>query len=842
MNLLVAQSGFWDWLTTSEQRGEGELRWQWAGLPESWGVFVWLVLTGIAVFGIVWMYRRETGVASKRARWVLATLRVATILSLVMLLLRPSVFYQQVSIVRPVIAVLRDNSISIVRGDQYKDGNLPGRLAAISGFEKDRIASGEITRQQLVERLVGAGNPDLIKQIRLKANLDVRDFSVNTVKAGSMMTLFEKPGTANETPDATLLIAELTCNGAGTDLWQALRDAIDSGDRLAGIVLVSDGQHNGSEDPRTMAKRAGELEVPVFTIGVGDPNPRRNFSVEEVFVRSQVYPGESFEIESLVQANLPDNDSARGQEMEVVLLQQTIGSDGKPVGQGTSVAKQNVSVPATGSRMRIDFDHTVMEPGNYLFAVVATAIGQEETDVDNTRSSRPVQVIDEQIRVLLVSGQPNWEYIQLQRLLQRDPTVSLSCWLQSMDPSRPQEGNEPITNLPRSLVEIGQYNVVILIDPNPEEFDSEWIATIQNYCRNQGGGLLFMAGSQFSAEFLTMNRLGGIREMLPVRFGDSASITASQIIAEANDRGIGSMQVVRHSLDHAIMSFHKDLSENEMRWSQFPGFAWNFPTMSAKPNSRVLIEAGTGPNLEDNEPVLVTGPYGAGNVVYFGFMGTWLWRSVGVQAQYYDRFWIQVVRYLVENRSLQGSRRGIVDSDMTEYELGSRITLTARIKDEQFQPLIAEFIPLVLTDNDGRIQKLNLQPVPGQAGQYEGSLLASRTGTFSANFDVPGVSNAAELFEPASFRVVPPSVELDSDWLDESMMRDIAAFSGGEYLPLDRIGELPDLLPKLETRAEFNSPSQPAWDLNRLTRFGMFLIPLILLCTEWGLRKWFRMM
>lgn len=846
MNLLVAQSGLWHWLTTNERQGEGELRFQWAALPESWGVFVWLLLAGIVAFGIVWMYVREAGSTSARGRAILTGLRLTTVFLLILLLFKPSVFYQQVSIVRPAIAVLRDNSISLVRGDQYKDADTAKRLAEVSGFGQDRIAAGEISRQQLVDRLTGSGNPELLRKIRLKANLNVRDFSVNTTKAGSMMTIFEKAisqsAAEDPAPDAASSIAPLACNGAGTDLWQALRDALDSGDQLAGIVIVSDGQHNGSEDPRVMAKRAGELEIPVFTIGVGDPNPRRNFSVEEVFVRSQVYPGESFEIESLVQANLPENDSARGTEMEVALLQRSVGSDGKAVGQGTEVAKQNVAVPAIGSRIRVDFDHVIAEPGNYVFSVVARSTGQEETEADNTKTSRAVQVVNEQIRVLLIAGQPNWEYIQLQRLLQRDPTVSLSCWLQSMDPTRPQEGDESISALPRSLLDIGQYNMVIMIDPNPEEFDSEWVANLQEYVRNQSGGLMYMAGSQYAAEFLTMNRLSGLRDMLPVRFGDSASITASQIIAEASDSGVGSMQIVKHNLDHPIMSFHTNLAENEMRWSQFRGFAWNFPTISAKPNSRVLIEAGTGPNLEDNQPVLVTGPFGGGNVVYFGFMGTWLWRSAGVQAQYFDRFWIQVVRYLVENRSLQGSRRGFVDSDMTEYELGGRITLLARIKDEQFKPLIAEFIPVVMTDDAGRIQKLNLQPVPGQPGQYEGSLLASRTGTFSANFDVPGVTNAAELFEAAAFRVVPPSVELDSDWLDEPMMQDIAALSGGSYLPLDRINELPELLPRLETRAEFNSPSQPAWDLNRLRRYGAYLLVLTLLCAEWGLRKWYRMM
>ena len=36
---------------------------------------------------------------------------------------------------------------------------------------------------------------------------------------------------------------------------------------------------------------------------------------------------------------------------------------------------------------------------------------------------------------------------------------------------------------------------------------------------------------------------------------------------------------------------------------------------------------------------MVTGRYGAGTVLYFGFHGTYKWRSLGVQSAYFDRFW-----------------------------------------------------------------------------------------------------------------------------------------------------------------------------------------------------------
>ena len=49
-------------------------------------------------------------------------------------------------------------------------------------------------------------------------------------------------------------------------------------------------------------------------------------------------------------------------------------------------------------------------------------------------------------------------------------------------------------------------------------------------------------------------------------------------------------------------------------------------------------------------------------------------------------------------------------------------------------------------------------------------------------------------------------------------------------------------LPTLVTRAEFNSPPEPIWDVNKYFRLFAFLLPVVLLSTEWALRKWFKLL
>ena len=262
--------------------------------------------------------------------------------------------------------------------------------------------------------------------------------------------------------------------------------------------------------------------------------------------------------------------------------------------------------------------------------------------------------------------------------------------------------------------------------------------------------------------------------------------------------------------------------------------------MAAKPTARVLLERGDQVNAEGNQPLMVAGRYGAGTVLYMGFQGTWKWRPLGLQAQFFDRFWIQVVRFLVETRSLQGTRRGFIDIERTEFELGDRITLIGRILDQQFQPSSEPEVNALIRSGDGRSQKIVMKRLPQQEGRYEGTFVAQRVGNFEATIELPENGEEDKLIDPISFRVVPPSAESGAFWLNEKLLAEIATLSGGKYYRLEELESVPSDLPTMITRAEFNSPPEPLWDLSPLLRWLAFSLPVVLLSIEWIIRKWNR--
>ena len=849
MNLIAENSGFLQWLVGERPDRSGTPALQWANLPESWGVFVLIAIIGLVCYGVFWLYKREIKTCPMPIKLLMAGIRLFVLLLLIALFLKPSLYFQKVDEVRPPIELLRDTSLSLARGDLYRNDEQGKMLSARTGMDAESIDGGSISRTELLNQAFEK-HPEILEQMRLKGPVHVVDFADGSSPYELIPSLTEKDLEERDKPvepdedspvddkQVEAKLPELVASGAATDIWQALKNVLDGTTTPSSIVLLSEGQHNGNGDPLEMAEKAKSLDIPIYTIGVGDPNPPKNVAVKEVYVRNKAYPDEPFEIEAVVQTSRRNETNLPGR-LKIDLLEQRRDSSGK-FSQPTVVKSQDANVPEEGGRIRLNFEHVTNQPGKYIYTVRSETLPDETDTNDNELVSSRLEVVDEKVKVLLISGLPNWDYQQVYKLLQRDQTIDLSCWLQSMDETRPQEGNTPITRLPRTIEELGQYNVILLLDPNPSEFDDGWIELLKDFCEYKAGGVMFMAGPQFSSEFLTKTSLKSFREILPVRFGDLEEIVINEALASATDDRAGKMLLVPFNMDHPVMSFRSEPEENLKIWNLMPGIYWSFPASRAKPTARVLMERGDQVSADGNQPLLVSGRFGAGSVLYLGFQGTWRWRPIGLQAQYFDRFWIQVVRFLVETRSLQGSRRGFIDREKTEYELGERITLVARLLDEQFKPSKKPTFDAKIKSDDGREQTIKLKLLPNQEGRYEGTFPASRVGAYEATVKIGDESE--KLIDPVTFRVVSPSVETGSYWLNEKLLRDIADRSGGQYFRLDSIRKLPEVLPNTVERFTFNSPPEPLWDASSTLRWLIFLVPVVLLSIEWALRKWYKLL
>ena len=843
---LIAENEFLKWIVGNDSERIGTPVLEWTNLPESWGVFVLLALVAGVVFSVFWLYRREMSTCPMSVRLIMAGLRLATMLFFIALFLRPSVFYQQVTEIKPFINLLRDESESFAHRDTYRNPVQAEKMAAVTQLEPTQIQAGNISREQLLNRALS--DQRLLESLQEKGSVRVYDFSDGT---RLRTTLYAGQDDATDTEDVesnpsgaspqSNPIPELKSEQPATNLWQALQEGLKDASQVSSIILVTDGQQNVSrKDPLEVARRAKSLGIPIHVVGVGDPNPPVNLKVDQPFVRGVAYPDEPFEIESSIQANLRDASQLKVGSIDVELVEHRIDENTNQMDTGKVVQTESVSIPGSGGRIDVDFSHQLSEPGSYRYTVRTAPLEDEVNVTDNQKTSAIIKVYDNQARVLLISGLPTFDFVHVYRLLERDQTINVSCWLQSQDKSKPQEGNVSISLLPRTPRELAKYNVILLMDPNPNEFDAQWIESLEWFVKKNAGGVMFMAGPQFTSEFVTLNRLAKIRELFPVELGDTESIDVNEALASAMEQRFGEMLTVKHNLDHPVMSFDRDPNKSQQLWDQMPGVYWSFPAIAPKPTARVLLENGDQVSAQGKQPLIVSGRAGSGTFLYLGFQGTWRWRPPGIQAQFFDRFWIQLTRFLIENRSLQ-ARRGFIDTDKTEYQRNERITLIARVTDSELNPATDPKINVNIRNEDGQKQVVELLLRPEQPGNYEGSTIARFTGAYTAEIDLGEAETGGQQIQ-AKYQVSPSDVENGVKWLNERLLRDIAEQSGGEYFQLYELSELSKKIPDKTKRVVFKSPPKPLWDVTWLLRILFFLLPVILLTTEWGLRKWYKLL
>lgn len=819
---------------------DADVRLGWTNLPSSWRVFVALFVAAGLVYSALWIYRHDAARLSARQRQILTGLRLTAIVLLLLAALGPSLAFTHYRVLQPVVVVLRDSSLSMTTADRYSSGKETAALAQATGRAESSFNAKPPTRADIVNDLFRHRDGALLAQLEKRGQLRMLDFaeSVTPVSAPLMDQKSKEDSQDSDSGRANSQAAyvPLKPTGPGTNLHRALQEALS--ERLtAAVIVLSDGQHTdratSRDDLIAVAKQAKQKDAPLLVVGFGDPQRPRNVQASEVYADAQVWKDDPFEL----QATLRSEGVGASDPVKVTLLEFPYDDEGK-VGEPQTLEARDVALPQEGGQVRLSFSHTPKQAGRFGYSIRIEPLPGEST-VDDNQSLAPTQVkvIDDKARVLLVAGKPTWDYRFVRQILEREKSIDVSCWLQSLDEDRAQEGDKVIRRLPRTKEELFEYDVVLLLDPDPREFDEAWIKLLTEFVGEHAGGLLYMAGPTFTSQFLASARTGEIKTLLPARFGDVAATNVASLL-DSSDREWAINIVDAHS-DHPVLRFHQETQRSQELWRMMPGILWSMPIKDAGPAATILLTHADPSQMQASgpRPLMLAGQFGTGRTILMAFEGTWRWRQVGRNAEYFNRFWLQASRYLIEGRALEGKRRGTIETDRSRYEVGDRITVIARLMDATFKPLEQPEVAAMLQVEGQAAQPIVLRSIANQPGRYESALTAQHTGrhALKVNFGDEAAAGAPRV--EASFSVSPPSVESERTWHDQPLLEELAAASGGRYFVPGSIGELAAAIPDRQQTISIQGKPIPLWDTSR-----MLLIIVSLLVVEWALRKRWKLM
>ncbi len=411
-----------------------------------WGSpsLTWLMAAGViavltASFAVIW--RQLWPITAGTV--VMALVRLAGFMLIMLLLLQPSVIRVETSEIAPHTAILLDTS---------------GSMGVV---DKDH----DKTRLQLAKSALDASK--LIQVLGEKSKLSVFEFSsgLSKIKTESIGRIEKATGTSTS---------------LGLPISQ-VRDTF-KGDELAGVVIFSDGRDNTGIDPLTAAK---QLKAPIFTVGFGRKKEKeekvkeQDLAIVAVAHDKRLVVGHKTDVTVSVSSK---GFAARSVPVELVL-------------DGQVLATSVVALSPDRPERQVTMTLKAQAPGQFVY-VVRVPPDPAEGNKANNEKPVPVFVTDPVARVLYVEARPRWEFKFVSRVLSAYKNVEHTSVVR-MGPDRSIiQGSKPAAAAriaPMPPAQLQQLKAVIIGDVPKSFFTPRQIATIAALVE-QGSAVMLLGG------------------------------------------------------------------------------------------------------------------------------------------------------------------------------------------------------------------------------------------------------------------------------------------------------------------------------------------------------------
>lgn len=757
----------------------------------------------------VWFYRTSPGIKRPALRGVLATIRAALLVLLVLYLAEPTLeFYVSVH-PKPWLWLLFDGSQSMTIEDEQPSPT--GSTAAAP--RKPRID----TVRELLQAKENNTVERLAEKFRLRAFLFDRP--------GEVRPLDVADGEKNEKLDPAKLAEQLTTDGQVTALGDAFNDLGEryAAQRPAGVVVFSDFNKNAGLPP---VEAAARLDVPLYCVGLG---PASAFDVAiDLQAPLLMKKGEQSELRVALRSDLPAGRSA-----VVKLTAHPIGS----LGQSRVVGERVVAL--NGPSLDVPFPFLPEETGRFEFTAEATPL-PGETIVDNNRAEREVNIRDDFLHLMFVDYEPNWEWRFIKEVFHRDKLVGLRgfrTFLRSADPKVRQTNELFLPSITPPRAEFFVNDVLFLGDMPGTSLSTRFCEMVKEFVDKFGGGLVILAGPHFGPSELAGTPLA---DLLPVR-----PIPGAKFV-DAGKQPF-TPRLTAAAADYDFMQLSPDPKENRELWQRFGPLEWHQPTSGVHDQARVLLEHPTQKCADGKtpQPILAVRRYGKGEVVFLAANETWrLRREYG--ELYYRKFWGQMIHRLGLSHALGNQKRFVVRTDRRQYQSGERVTVTVEAYDLNYEPLSTAKLTqphlageLIAPLDDGATNGSGGGRKPLRIAQF-------REGVFETEFDVDAAGEyVVRVFDPlaeeqtdVSFRVTNLSAERRSAVRDAALERELASLksrrlgvTGKSYEP----ATLGSLVDEVFVPDDVESYPERIALWNTWLAFGLVVV---LMLAEWLVRKW----
>ncbi len=580
----------------------------------------------------------------------------------------------------------------------------------------------------------------------------------------------------------------LRADGETTQIHESVQTILRSHGigALRAIVLMTDGRDFGSVPPGHTGMVARQYHTPLYAVAHGGAGRVRDVGVRLGNYQSFTYRRQAFRLDCYVRTT-----GCQYEDLTVELWRNGERQEQREFNAG--VQRETL----------VSFDCMEDELGRYEYEVRVPLL-QQEVDTTNNRALAFVSVIAQEMRILLLEGQPNWDTTFLRRALFANERVLLDAVVHyDQDRTRLLSNyREGDFVLPTSLVDYATYDVIILGRHVDSLLTAEQVELLYRYVNEHGGNLIFARGEAWRAT-------------------ESPADALQPVVWDSD--GYGEVELNIGKEGRYLTPFR--LPDNP--GMSLPSMPASHRAMEQKALS-VALAVVVDPESGKENPAIVYRMHGRGSVLSIGVIGLWRWSfnaDVSPENNRFQRFWEHLLLWLTVNSDFMPGQDVTFKANHYSLQLGEKIFF--QFNDRLAQG-IAETHEMVVRDEAGAETRLELRARDtAGAGRLRAEFVPAAIGRYEAAVTLPDGEISTLHFAVAYDNPEEKEVAADPDYLHA-----LCTASGGRMLAAD---ELSGLWAELEQQEVLDRPRirlTALWDSIWLA-YGI----VMLLALDWMLRR-----
>jgi hypothetical protein len=707
---------------------------------------LWFLLLILPIAGgLTWlMYRQTRDLLPQTPRWILAAFRFVVLSLIGLILLEPLLNSLNRLQFAPIVAVLQDNSESLL-------------------IQKDSSYVREQHGEALKGFLGDFAEPDY--------DLDFYSFARDL-------------NTDSE-------VDSLRFDETGTNISKAVKglQRLYQNQNLGAVVLLSDGITTAGVNPLYSIEG---FQQPIYTVLVGDTTTQKDIQIKEVLFNEIAYLKNEMPIRIKVKSS--GYDQAR--------LKVTIRNREKVL------QTQNLTLGRNQDQGEVSFLIQPETAGLQRYQILVSRLDGEISYRNNVRTIY-VNVLETRVKIALFAGSAHPDLGALQQAFARDESYELTPFIL-------RSGNEFYQNPANYNLE--DFDLFILHNFPASSRNSAMVEKILAEIEERKKPVIYLVG--MFADLQTMSPLFNHMAIVP----KGLSPKSEEIILNFSNR----------FRDHSTYTF----AEDWIGWANTsPPIYRNMSNWEAKSTAEVYATAKIK-NIALDYPVFALQNYlGRKNMVLLG-ENIWRMRAHAYleynDFEYFDSWLFNSIKWLIVS---DDKRKFKVNPTKRLFTGSEPILFKGQAYDDSYNPLSGVDIKMNLRGPDGKDTEYYLN----ETGQAQYFLELYNLGEGNYSYTAEGRTNDLLVGrDRGEFSIGRSNVEHFQLQADRELMQQLALRTGGEFVYVNQLGELPDkikALPTLKPQIDYKRQRTGFFDL-----WWVLVLVLSLLSVEWIVRKWHSML